>query len=199
MTTLKQFIPTVSAFSCIVLCLGLFNVPDAGAQDVYLCVWRNPERTMTRIFPEAEDYKTVTLDISDADRAAIEADLGFPLLPGQEKQLLYYDMLDKDGDSVGTIIAASQKGEYGIVEFVFGLDTDKAIKDIYIQRARERDRTFKKREFLDLFLGLTVSEADAVSGRYTGPESPGTEAIIRGIKKEMVALRRLTTNGSYEE
>lgn len=149
---------------------------------------------MTRIFPDAEDYRTITLDISDTDRTAIEAELGFSLLPGQEKQFLYYDMLDRDGGTIGTIIAASQKGEYGIVEFVFGLDTNKAIKDIYIQRARERDRTFKKREFLDLFLGLKVSEADTVSRRYTGPESPGTEAVIRGITKEMVALRRLTGN-----
>ncbi|HPQ42005.1 MAG TPA: hypothetical protein PLV45_16675, partial [bacterium] len=127
MTALKQTIRTVSAFSCIVLCLGLFSVPGADAQEVYLCVWRNPERTMTRVFPDADDYKTVTLDISDADRAAIEAELGFSLLPGQEKQFVFYDMLNKDGGSIGTIIAASQKGEYGIVEFVFGLDAEKTI------------------------------------------------------------------------
>jgi hypothetical protein len=174
----------VLVFSFTAWCLCLFNSPATFAQDVYLCVWRNPERTMTRIFPDAKDYKTVTLDISAEDRDIIETELGYPLLPGQEKRFLYYDMLGTDGTRIGTIIAASQKGEYGIVELVFGLDTALIIKDVYVQRARERDRTFKKREFLDLFKGLTVSEANQ-------PDTPGTKAVIRGITKELAAYRKL--------
>ncbi len=181
----------VLLFSSIVLCLFLSDIAIISAQEVYLCVWRNPERTMTTIFPDARDYKTITLDISDGDRVEIESDLGHELLPGQEKQFLYYDMIGSDGDSIGSIIAASQKGEYGIVEFVFGLDEEGKIKDIYIQRARERDRTFKKREFLDLFVGLNVSEADQVKQRYSGPETPGTKAVIRGIRKELTAFNHL--------
>ncbi|MCD4655313.1 hypothetical protein K8T06_15440 [bacterium] len=192
MTTLKRMTSMVSAFSYIVLFLCLFNIPKTAAQDVYLCVWRNPERTMARIFPEAKDYKTITLEISPAQRKTIETELGFPLLPGQEKQFLYYDMLGVDGVSVGKIIAASQKGEYGIVEFVFGLDVDQTLKNIYIQRARERDQTFKKREFLDLFLGLKLTDADQVKQRYTGSETPGTTAVITGIAKELVALKHLS-------
>lgn len=181
----------VSLFSCIVLCPGLFSIGEVNAQDVYLCVWRNPERTMTRIFPDARDYRTITMEISPEQRKIIESELGFALLPGQETQFLYFDMLGKDGSSLGTIIAASQKGEYGIIEFVFGLNPDLTLKDIYIQRARERDRSFKKRKFLDLFLGLKITEATNVDQRYTGPQTPGTRAVIQGIAKELVSMKYL--------
>jgi len=96
-------------------------------------------------------------------------------------------MTDADGAEIGTVIAASQKGQYGTIEFIFGLDTDLGIRDLYIQRARERDRNFKKREFLDLFVGRTLSEAGELHLLYTGEETPGTKAVIQGLQKELVA------------
>jgi hypothetical protein len=157
------------------------------AQDVYLCVWRNPERTMKKLFPEAEGYLTADIGISDEQREKIEARLGFELLPGQQDRFLYFTMTDADGAEIGTVIAASQKGQYGAIEFIVGLDTELAIRDLYIQRARERDRRFKKREFLDLFVGRTLSEAKELHMLYTGEETPGTTAVIRGLQKELVA------------
>jgi hypothetical protein len=152
-----------------------------------LCVWRNPERTMTKLFPDAEGYLTVDIGISDEQREEIESRLGFELLPGQQDRFLYFTMTGADGAEIGTVIAASQKGQYGAIEFIVGLDNELVIRDLYIQRARERDRRFKDREFLDLFVGRTLSEAEELHLLYTGAETPGTTAVIRGLQKELIA------------
>ena len=178
-------------FSFIVCFLSLFSTLPLAAQDVYLCVWRNPERTMTKIFPEARDYKTMTVAISDEVREVIEGKLGFELLPGQQDLFQYFEMTGDGGQVIGTIIAASQKGEYGAVEFVFGLDTDLTLKDIYIQRARERDRDFKKREFLDLFVGRSFEDILNFDVTLVAEPTPGATAVIQGVAKELVAFEAL--------
>jgi hypothetical protein len=161
------------------------------AQDVYLCVWRNPERTMTRIFPDARDYRTVTVPISDHERETIESIIKADILPGQREQFQYFEMIGKSGEIIGYIIAVTQKGLFGAVEFVFGLDTGYTVVDLYIQRARERDQYFKKREFLDLFPGVKVTQAATVKGRYSGLETPGTNAVLNGMVKALVSFERL--------
>lgn len=180
-----------SHFSCIACFLLLISVLPIAAQDVYLCVWRNPERTMTRIFPDARDYKTINLRISEAQRKIIEEKIGYELLPGQQDQFQYFEMTGEKGQIVGTIIAASQKGEFGAIEFVFGLDADMIIKDIYIQRARERDQSFKDRSFLDLFVGKSIQDTMSLDQLYTGDPTSGTTAVIRGLAKELVAFETL--------
>lgn len=156
------------------------------AQDVYLCVWRNPERTMTRIFPNAKDYISVNEKVAPEQLKVIEETIGFEVLPGQRDVFPYFKMTGEDGERIGTIIAVTQKGEFGAIEFVFGLDTNQVIKGLYIQRARERDRTFKERQFLDLFVGRKTVEPLEFTKLYTGPKTPGTSAVIRGITKALV-------------
>jgi hypothetical protein len=142
---------------------------------------------MKKLFPDAQGYLTVDTGISTEQREEIESRLGFELLPGQQDRFLYFTMTGADGAEIGTVIAASQKGQYGVVEFIVGLDTELVIRDLYIQRARERDRGFKDREFLDLFVGKALSGAEGLHLLYKGEETPGTTAVIRGLKKELIA------------
>ncbi len=144
---------------------------------------------MTKIFPDAIDYKTINHAISSQDRAIIEEKLGFPLLPGQTDQFQYFEMSGPAGKKIGTIIAASQKGEFGAIEFVFGVDTSGIIKGIYIQRSREKDIRFKERSFLDLFIGKKIGDENKFSSIYKGPQTPGTEAVIKGLQKELLVFR----------
>jgi hypothetical protein len=74
-----------SLFRSIGFLLGLFSLilTSVSAQEVYICVWRNPERMMTRIFPEVKDYKTISKAISPQKLKIIEKRLGSRLLPGQ--------------------------------------------------------------------------------------------------------------------
>lgn len=170
---------------------GWYLCDTSLAQDVYLCVWRNPERTMTRIFPDARDYRTVTVPITDKERETIESIIKAEILPGQREQFQYFEMIGNSGEIIGYIIAVTQKGLFGAVEFVFGLDTGYTVVDLYIQRARERDQYFKKREFLDLFPGMNITQADSVRDRYSGSSTPGTDAILNGFVKALVSFDRL--------
>jgi hypothetical protein len=181
-------------FSSIACFLTLFSF-GAVAQDVYLCVWRNPERTMNKIFPDARDYKTVNHAITEKERVAIEDKIGFELLPGQRDQFQYFNMTGNDGKIIGVIIAASQKGEFGAIEFVMGFDTAGVIKDIYIQRSRERDQRFKNREFLDSFKGVSIPKTETLKTLHNDENSPGMTAVITGVLKELVAYNFIVKNG----
>ncbi|MBD3391189.1 MAG: hypothetical protein GF418_03965 [Chitinivibrionales bacterium] len=148
---------------------------------------------MTRIFPGAKDYKTMVVKIGKEERGKIEETLGWELLPGQRETFQYFDMLDAAGTRIGTIIAASQKGEYGAIEFVVGIDTKNTVCGLYIQRSRERNRAFKERAFLDLFVGKKIVPLSGIDEAYKGKESPGTNAVIRGLKKEFAAYDMLVS------
>jgi len=178
-------------FKLIMSLLVLFSIGQT--QEVYLCVWRNPERTMTKIFKEAKDYKTITKKISPEQRKIIEKRLGSELLPGQRETYQYYEMLDTKGNILGYIIASSQKGEYGAIEFVFGIDKEKKISGIYIQRARERDKEFKKEEFLKQFIGIGIEDIEKleISKTIKAKKTVGTSAVLLGIKKELIAFYEL--------
>lgn len=145
---------------------------------------------MTRIFPQAADYRTVTKRIGEQELKLIEERLGDKLLPGQREVYQYYVMLDSSGSAIGYIIAASQKGEFGAIEFVFGLDSNLKIRGMYIQRARERDREFRQAEFLEQFTGIHISDADtlAIGNDIVAQETVGTRAIVLGVKKELIAF-----------
>jgi len=146
---------------------------------------------MTKIFPAARDYRTVTVPISPARRQAIEKAIGFPLLPGQREQFQYYVMTGEKGRALGTIIAASQKGEYGAIEFVFGLDPAGTIAGIYVQRARERDQSFRERAFLDRFVGQGLADTERLRERRSRERNRGAGAVLEGVLKELVAFREL--------
>ena len=174
--------------------LGLFSLiltTLVSAQVVYICVWRNPERTMTRIFPQARDYKTVTKKISTQTLKIIEERLGSKLLPGQRETFQYYEMIDARGDLLGYIVAAAQRGEFGVIEFVFGLDRDRRINGIYIQRARERDSEFRRKEFLEQFIGKSVGDKIQIGKDIETEKTIGTLAVILGIRKELITFDEL--------
>lgn len=104
-----------------------------------------------------------------------------------------YEMLDARGDLLGYIVAAAQRGEFGVIEFVFGLDRDIKINGIYIQRDRERDREFRKKEFLEQFIGKGIENVDKmeIGKDITAKKTIATAAVISGIKKELITLDEL--------
>lgn len=153
------------------------------AEELYQCIWRNPERTMMHIFPDAKDYKTITKKISSENLKEIESRAG-KLLPGQREAFQYYELTGDSNILLGYIFASTQKGEYGSIEFVFGLDKNSKIKKIYIQRSRERNNDFKNKEFLDQFTGKSIKDIE--TGEFKN--SLGMQAVLSGIKKELTAF-----------
>lgn len=151
---------------------------------------------MTRIFPDAKDYRTNTVKISPLQLATIEKTTGMTVLPGQRDVFSYYIMTGVKGEQVGTILAVTQKGEFGAIEFVVGVDTKGVIKGLYVQRTREPDTRFKQRDFLDLFVGQNSSDVLSFKSLYKGQKSAGTEAVTSGLIKDLVSLRVLVGKGN---
>ncbi len=177
-------------FKFTISILFIFSFISSNAsEEVYPCIWRNPERTMTRLFPKANDYKTITVKISEEQLKAIEQKAG-KLLAGQKRAFQYFEMYNSDAKLIGYTIASTQKGEYGAIEFVVGLTIDKKIIGIYIQRARERDKEFKKNAFLNQFKGKGTQEIDNLKiwKGINWKKTVGTSAVVSGIVKELTAL-----------
>ena len=185
-------IPTSTRWLSSCIACFLFHGSGAAlAQEVYVCVWRNPERTMTRLFPDARDYRTVTAPISPDALARIEARAGAALLPGQREQYQYFEMLDREGKVIGHTQAMTQKGEFGAIELVFGMDREHRVVNVYIQRQRERDQGFREEAFLARFAGLSPIQADAFTDPNGDRGTVGTRAVTLGVRKALIEFDEL--------
>lgn len=152
-----------------------------------VCVWRNPERTMTIIFPEAGDYKTITKTISKEKKEIIEKRLGESLAPGESKDWIYYEITDKKVKTLGYIIADAEKGEYGVIEMVMGITPDGKTVGLYIQRSREKDKEFKSDEFLRQFIGKTVKDPIQIGKDIKiASISIPVKGVILGVRKMLM-------------
>lgn len=170
-----------------------------------VCVWRDPERTMERIFPQARDYKTRTLNMTPERIAAIEKALGVPLDESERKE---YDIYDITGEvqgkpeQIGTIMALAGKGEYGAIEVVIGVDGSGKVVGVYIQRARERaTRALRSPEFLKQFAGKTKNDGFDM-GKDIKPASPDAEAasrVVAFVVKKMLVFHDVLTTGDNKQ
>ena len=158
-----------------------------------VCVWRNPERTMAKVFPKAHDYKTVDLKISAEKRAAIEQRLGKALDPGERETWTYYEIIGNDKSLLGYIIADAEKGEYGVIEIVMGLSTEGVVQQVYIQRARERDKEFKSKEYLVQFVGKSKEDPLKLGQDLKATATLPTQQVAFGVRKMLIMFDELKT------
>ncbi len=151
---------------------------------------------MTRLFPRARDYRTVSVQISPQQLAKIEERSQTTVLPGQREQFQYYEMLNSDGELIGYTQAMTQRGEFGAIEFVFGISKELEIIEIYIQRSRERHNQFREESFLSYFIGKNISQAEELEDPLGENGNAGTKAIVTGLKKALIAYDELVLKKS---
>lgn len=152
-----------------------------------VCVWRNPERTMIKIFPEANDYKTITKKISREQKEIIEEKLGESISPDESKEWLYYEITGKMGEPLGYISADAETGTYGVIEMVMGITPEGKVKNLYIQRAREKEKEFQSKTFLDQFTGKTVSDSFENDKDITvDKDSVVQQRVVLGVRKILI-------------
>ncbi len=179
-----------NSFKIFLIATAFLSISSAVFAEV--CVWRNPERTMTKIFPEAGDYKTITKAISTEERMAIEQMLRATLSDDEAKEWIYYEITDKRGEPLGFITADAEKGEYGVIEMVMGIKPDGKAKGVYIQRSREKDTAFKSKPFLDQFINKTVSDSLELGKDIKAfQESPPVKMVVFGVKKMLIFYDQL--------
>ena len=160
-----------------------------------VCVWRDPERTMQRIFPVARDYKTITIKMTPARVAAVEKQLGATLDDSERVEFNFYDVtgvLHGAPQTIGTVIALAGRGEYGAIEVVIGVDKAGRVVGTYIQRSRERvTHALESSVFLEQFKGKTKDDSFEV-GQAIKPAAPEAEAASRVVAlliRKMLVLR----------
>ncbi len=184
---------SISAISCSLLLAAMPLAAD-------VCVWRDPERTMQRIFPRARDYRTVTVKMSPPAVAAIEEELGLRLDTSEKVEFNFYEITGGGSGSaarIGTIIALAGTGEYGTIEVVVGV-SDGRIVGTYIQKSRERvTKAVSSREFLDQFTGKTKSDSfDVGAGAAIHPASPDAVAaskVVALVVRKMLVIHSVLT------
>lgn len=148
-----------------------------------VCVWRDPERTINKLFPDGKDYKSIEVKIVPEKLRKIEKLLGKTLDPGEKDLWIYYEITDKSGEILGYVLTDAETGQYGVIEIVMGITPNLTIKNVYIQRSREKDKKHKSQEFLNQFVGKSKDDK-FVSGEDTGEgENIAVNAVIYGIKK----------------
>jgi len=156
-----------------------------------VCVWRDPERTMIKLFPQAEDYKTQIYKLNPQQIKDIESLLGEPLDESEKHEYNIY-AVNKNGQTLGWVMALAGVGEYGVIETVIGINTDHSIRAAYLQRVRERKRkALKSDHFLGQFTGKN-QQSDFQIKPVEGAEKASNE-ISRLIKK-MLAYDAVLNN-----
>lgn len=166
----------------------IFLLSSTAHADV--CVWRDPDRTMSMIFPQARDYKTLDRKITKEKQENIERRLGKPPGVGERETWSHYEITGSNG-TIGYVIADAEKGEYGAIEVVMGLTPDSKVKQVYIQRAREKDKEFKSKEFLDQFVGKTEESPITIGKDIKTTDSAITQEVTFAIRKMLVMFDEL--------
>lgn len=149
-----------------------------------VCVWRDPERTMSRLFPKANDYQTIDRKISSEKLKLVEEILGRPLDPGERTNWIYYRITSEG--VLGHVLTDAEKGEYGVIEIVMGITTDGKVIGVYIQLARERDKEFKSKEFLYQFIGKTKEDPIQIGRDIQAESSLPTNQVAYGVRKMLI-------------
>ena len=156
-----------------------------------ICVWRDPDRAMSRLFPAARDYKTVEVKIEASALARIEKRLGKPLAAGERASWIYYTITGSKGEVLGHVLTDAERGEYGTIELVLGVDPGGRTTSIYVQRARERDKVFKSKQFLAQLIGKTVTDPVRLGEDIEGARSTATGQVAFGVRKMLVMYDEL--------
>tara|TARA_R110002072_G_scaffold4280_9_gene30294 strand:+ start:30147 stop:30734 length:588 start_codon:yes stop_codon:yes gene_type:complete len=173
------------------LCVSLLLLSSLAQADV--CVWRDPERTMVRLFPEAKDYKTEIYKLNSDQVARIEALVGEPLHSSEKEEYNIY-AITADGRTLGWVLALAGTGEYGVIETVVGLNADHSIRGVYLQRVRERKRkALKSDNFLGQFRGKT--QKDTLAIKPIADAEKASNEITRLVNK-MLAYEAVLNTGS---
>lgn len=168
--------------------VGVLLTVWAGSAWADVCVWRDPERTMARLFPEARDYRTVVYKPTPAQVARIGSLAGQPLTPDEAREFNIYEITDGKR-VIGKVLALAGPGEYGTIETVMGIGPDQRVRGVYIQRIREKQRTaIQAQTFLGQFRGKSLAPPLKIDPPV-GAEQPAQ--VVIGLVRKMLAFNQV--------
>jgi hypothetical protein len=150
-----------------------------------LCPWREPDQDQRQFFPEADGHETETRILSGL-RVELAQALGRNPTAGENTLRLYRILHGQH--QLGTVLTARVKGEYGAIELVVALDTDRAIRGLRLQRSREPEAiaaALQRPEWLASFRGKTARDAWKLGADIPSVPEPAhrsAEAVAEGVR-----------------
>lgn len=166
-----------------------------------VCIWRDPERTMERLFPAARDYRTRTMKMTPERIAAIEQKLGEKLEDSERREFDLYEITGTahgSSGTLGTVLALAGKGEYGAIEVVIGVDRNGKVVGAYIQRVRERtSKALQSQEFLGQFAGKTKNDGFEID-RDLNPanrDAAAASRVVASVIRKMLVFHDVLSTG----
>jgi len=172
------------------------------------CDLNDPDRDVTRLFPESTGYKTIYTSIlqkgGEKLLATVETRLGDKFHGIYETIDVPYTIYEifASKKKIGYIHGVNQKGQFGGIQVFLSLDLEGRIKAFYIQKmtskyaGKLRDANFGRQ-----FLGLTLKDFelyDVISGKASGKvdgiKNPAPEAEsdfragLRATKKNLILM-----------
>jgi hypothetical protein len=192
----------------ILLTLFLLLYGTSPARGAVGCDLNDPDRDVSRLFPESTGYKTIYTSIlkkgGETLLARVEARLGDRFRGIYETIDVPYTIYEifTGKRKVGYIHGVNQKGQFGGIQVFVVLDLDGTMKGFYIQKmtsqyaGKLRDAKFGRQ-----FVGLTLKDFeqyDVVQGKATGKveaiknPAPQAEAdfraALRATKKNLILM-----------
>lgn len=165
-----------------------------------ICAFRNPDRDVYRLFPDATNYRSVFTELDENNRGIIEKALGQYIILSDIGTHTFYVIL-KGERPIGFIHPHAELGTYGNVEIIWAYNLDGSIKDYIIQRSREkRTRELESKDFRNQFKGkrlgdiFTLGKSKNINPEFIKPvEGAEKESsiIAYGAKKVLILNKYL--------
>ncbi|MBD3368718.1 MAG: hypothetical protein GF405_11195 [Candidatus Eisenbacteria bacterium] len=186
---------------------------DAGA--AVGCTLNDPDRDILRIFPDATNYATDFIAISDrgGDKLALRletllADTLDPVYESLDVPYAYYTVL-AGGDTIGRVHGVNEKGEFGGMQIILATTPDGEIVDMYYQRlSSPHAKALRSDAFVSQFIGLTLKDFCRFRERGEGPAgsiddptekgTPDVAATRRGVAKNLFLLNAFHLGGACD-
>lgn len=196
----------------LILLVLLLALPLAAAVG---CDLNDPDKDVKRLFPGSTGYKTYYRSISREGGKAlldkVEKRLGDKFSGLYETIDIPYTLYEiyKGKDRVGYIHGVNQKGRYGGLQVFLVFDTRGTITNAYLQKmSGKNSKAFRDAAFTNQFKGLSIRDFDSYdvtkgsgSGKAAAiknpvPKDTDFQAIMRGVKKNLVLMQHFGSWGS---
>ncbi|MCK5898668.1 MAG: hypothetical protein KAG06_06325 [Methylococcales bacterium] len=171
----------------------LLSVWMTPASSVAFCALRDPVANIYKLFPEAENYRSITHKIDESVQKQVKKNVPFTVHKDELGQHTLY-VAFKDKKPLGLIHARSEVGLWGLVEVVWAFDFKMNVVNFMFQRCREpacqliSSPTFRQflkgkssDELLTLLKDKTTAYPQAIENNKAAKEL--AETVIRSAIK----------------
>jgi hypothetical protein len=160
------------------------------------CDLNDPDRDVSRLFPDSTGYKTAYYSIKTVGGEAllkrVESRLGDTFHGLYETIDVPYTVYEvhKGPSILGYVHGVNEKGEYGGIQVFLALGTNGVIRSFYIQKLTSKAaRELRSRSFGSQFVGLSLTNFPSAAIKNPAPGAGmDYEHVLRAVKKNLILM-----------